>query len=366
MIKPHHFITLAAAALVSVLLALFVYASANRWSEGHIEGEALLPGLADHVRDVKAIEITQTGKKLTIERGDSTWKLKEKGGFPVKPEAVRTLVVALTEAQLIEPKTAIKSKLDLLELEDPSGKDAKSRGVRLLDASGKAIADVVFGKTRWDAFGSGRGGIYARRASQTQSWLATGDPKITSDVTDWVDTKVFAADKGKVARLTVEHAGEAPLVIEKGPAPKPAAPTAEASKEAKPAPAKAPAPADDAKYHLTGIPEGKKLKKDVKIDDMVEAFNTLELEDVRKLDAPPAGTDVTVLRLEQTGGATVVFRLRKDGDARWISLEATGTDAAAKKAADALNAKAKGWEFKIPTWRGDQMSKRRADLFETS
>ncbi len=366
MIKPQHFIALAAATLTSVLLALGIYSSANHWSAGHIEGEPLLPGLASRLSDVKALEITQAGKKLTVAKTATGWTASEKGGYPVRPEAVRTLLIAMSEAQLIEAKTATKSKLSLLELEAPTEKDAKSRGVRLLDASGKPIADVVFGKTRWDAFGSGRGGIYARRANDSQSWLATGDPKITSDVTDWVDTKVFTTDKAKVERLTVQHQGEEPLVIEKGPPPEAAKAPAEAAKDGKPVPPSPQTPANEAKYHLVGMPPGKKFKKDVKIDDFVDAVAMLELEDVRKLAAPPTGADVTVLKLEQAGGATVTLHVRKDGDARWISLEATGADGDAKKAADALNAKTKGWEFRITTWRGEQMSKRRADLFETS
>ena len=35
-------------------------------------------------------------------------------------------------------------------------------------------------------------------------------------------------------------------------------------------------------------------------------------------------------------------------------------------AADEINAKASGWEFKIPDWKANQIGKRAAELFETS
>ncbi len=374
MIKPHQFIALGAAAVLSLLLSIGRYVNNNRWSTGEISGERFLPELQSRVGDVRAIEITQGGRNLTLARADKgAWTVREHDGYPAKPEAVRTLLLALTESELIERKTAVKEKLGLLELEDPSAKDAKSRGIRLLDGSAKPITSVVLGKTRFDAFGSGRGGTYARRADQNQSWLATGDPKVTSDVTDWVEEQIYGADTGKVSKLTLEHPGEAPLVIAKGPPPKPkddakkdAAADGAAAKVPPPPPPGGP-PGGQSKFHLVDAPADKKFKKEAKIDDIVDAFSSINLEAIKKLDATPSGDKVSIARLELDGDLTVTFRVRKDDQkAGWISLEASGKDGDAKKQADTLNARAKGWEFKVPGWKADQILKRRADLFETT
>lgn len=359
MIKPHQFISLAAATAVSVVLALGLYVSTNRWSAGKVEGAALLPDLQANLASVTAIEVTEGGQTLTIEGAGAAWKVRERGGFPVKPEAVRKLLYALAEAKLVEPRTATKVKLALLELEDPTTKDAKSRRVRLLGAGGKPLSDVMIGKTRFDAFGSGKGGIYVRRFDETQSWLATGDPKVTANIKDWIETKVFGADADKAVKVTIHSPGEEPLVVEKAP---PAA-AAEATPNVPP---KAPGPpAKVSKFRLAIVPEGKKLKDGANIDQIVDGFASIDLDDVRKLDATPADDKVTVVKLEREASPTVTFRLRKDGDTSWLSLSATG-DGDTKKAADELNAKAQGWEFKIPTWKAEQIGKRRADLFETS
>ena len=101
------------------------------------------------------------------------------------------------------------------------------------------------------------------------------------------------------------------------------------------------------------------------MDPIPQAFSSIDLEDVRKLDATPTGDKVSVLTLESEGGPKVTFRLRKEDGGAWLSLTATG-EGDAKKAADDINAKATGWEFKIPTWKADAIGKRAADLFETS
>ena len=362
MIKPHQFIVLAVASVLSVVLALGMFASANRWSAGKVEGSAFLPELVRGINTIGAIEVTQGGQSLTIERAGQAWRVRDRAGYPAKPETARTLLVALAQAQLVEPRTSVKDKLALLELEDPAGKDAKSRRVRALDAAGKVVSDVVLGRTRFDAFGAGKGGMYVRRAAETQSWLATGDPRVTADIKDWVDTKVFASDAAKVTRLSIENAGEEAIVIERTP-PEPKEPPKDAAADAK-APPKP--PAKEGKFRLAAVPDGKKLKQGVTMDAIVESFGSIDLEDVRKLDATPAGDAVQVLKLESEGGPAVTFRLRKDGDASWISFVATGAEGDAKKRSDEINAKAQGWEFKIPNWKAEQIGKRRADLLETS
>ncbi len=356
MIKPHQFIGLAAASAVSVLLAVGLYASSNRWSAGKVEGEAFLPDLAQRINSVGAIEVTQGDRTLTIAREGGAWKVRDRSGFPASAEQARSLLVALAQSQLIEPRTSIKDKLAMLELEEP-GKEAKSRRVRVLDTAGKAISDVIVGKSRVDAFGSGKGGIYVRRASETQSWLATGDPKASADIKDWIDTKVFTGEPAKVVKVTIESPGEQALVLEK-------APPAEAKPEDAKAPPKPPGSAEkESKYRLASMPDGKKLKQDAKLDDIVEAFGSINLDDVRKLEAPPAADKAQTIKVESEGWPTVTFRLRKDGDASWLSLAAAG-EGDAKKKADEINAKAQGWEFKIPNWKAEQIGKRAADLFD--
>ena len=355
MIKPHQFIALAALSAVSLAATIGLYAASNTWSEGKVEGAGLVPDLARNINSVAAVEVTQGGKILTIERAGNSWKVRDRAGYPAKPEVARTLLVALAQSKLVEPKTAAKDKHALLELDDPAGKDSKGRRVRVLDAGGKPLVDVVVGKSRIDAFGASKGGTYVRRANEDQTWLATGDMRAPSELRGWVDTKVFTSDTAKASKVTLEIPGEEPLVIERVPP--------EAA-DAKAPPKGPPGSARDPKFRLAVMPAGKKLKAAASIDGIPEAFGSFDLEDVRKLAETPSGAGVTTAKFETEGGPAVTFRFRKDGEAHWVSLTAAGAEGDAKTAADALNAKAQGWEFKIPSWKVEQIAKKRADLLE--
>lgn len=343
MVKPQHFVVLGVVTSVALIWAALLNTSASYRSAGGVEGKPMLPELARQGAALGAIELTKGGKKLTLERAGDKWAIKERGGYPVLPDKVRALVVQLANARLAEPKTAAKDRLSLLELEDPTGKDAKSSLVRLLDANGKPTAELVIGKSRPNAFGAGRGGVYVRRPNETQTWLATAEPNVTIDVKEWIDPAIYKSEVTKLKRVTVEHANEVPIVVEKGSEP-------------------------DAKFALKEVPTGLKLKQSANVDQIALGFGSIDIEDARKLDKTPIGDKVSVITTESTDGVTVTFRLRREGEPSeaWLSYVATGEGDEAKKAAEAINAKSGGWEFKIPNWKADQIGRRAADLFETS
>jgi hypothetical protein len=304
----------------------------------------MLPELRRQASALGGVELTKRGRTLTFVRKGEQWSIKERAGYPVEGDKVRALLVQLTNGELAEPKTASKDRWPLLDLEDPATAEAKSSLVRLLDAGGKPIGELVIGKQRMNAFGTGRHGIYVRRPSETQTWLASAEPKVTLDVKDWVDPAIFKADTEKLKRVSVAHPNEVPIVVERD---------GEAAK--------------GGKFVLKTIPEGMKVKQSAGVEQIALSLGSVELEDVRKLDATPVGDNVSTITAESSDGLTVTFHLRREGkeDEPWLSFTAAG-EGEAKKAADAINAKATGWEFKIPKWKADQIGKRAADIFEMS
>jgi hypothetical protein len=340
--KPTQFAALTVITVLAVVIAIATYAAQNRWSQPKVSGAGLLPGLAAQAERIAKVEIRQGEKAMTLARGKDGWTLADRGGYPAKAESVRALLVKLAQAELIEPKTRLPERHGLLDLEDPAGKDAKSRLLRVLDDKGGAIAEVVIGKRRYDAFGSSKGGTYVRRPGDVQTWLSNADLDAPLAVRDWVaQAGLFDLAAAKVAKVTVEIAGEEPLVIERDAA-------------------------DAAKHKLVGLPEGKKLKEGAGIDAIVRAAASIDLDDVRKAADPPPAGETSTVKVEGDGGLDVTVKLRKEGADYWVALEAAGTEGDAKKTAEEIAARTKGWEFKVPASKAQSILKRRADLFEAT
>ena len=334
--KPRAIAELGIVALVAVVVAAATYVSQNRWSQAKVTGAALFPSLASQSAKIARIELRQGDKKLALERKDQAWVLADRGGYPAKAEPVRTLLVRLAEAQLVEPKTRKSDRFAMLELEDAGAKDTKSREVRLLDQQGTLIAQAIIGKKRMDAFGSSKAGTYVRWPEDQQAWLANTDVEVSATVRDWVQTTLLDLEAAKISAVTVEMPNEPPLQIER----------------------------DAGKHKLVAVPEGKKLKQGADIDALVRAVGAVEFEDVRKAD-PAASGDVSTARLQADGGLAVTLRLRKDGDDTWVSVTASG-EGEAKKTADDITNRSQGWEFKIAPAKATAILKRPADFFEAS
>jgi hypothetical protein len=338
---PKQFMGLAVAAAVSVSLAAVFNASRNKWTPGVTSGEALMPALAARINEITSLHLVQGEKTLTVERKGDAWQLKERDGYAALPDKVRTLVVQLAQARLAERKTQSPQRHVTLELEDPVAKDAKSKMVRLLDGSGRTISEIIVGKSRFEAFGNGKPGIYVRRPSEVQTWLAVGPIDIPMEARDWISRSVLDSDK---IATVVWHA--------------PGTPAKEAIK------IKRRSDADPA-FEFEALPSGKKLKGGESAENIARAYGRIELDDVRKLVAADKDTSVGLATLTMADGVTVVVDLHKHGDAQWASLTAKG-DGEAKAKADAINARVQGWQFKLPANAANQMFKTAAELFETS
>jgi len=84
--------------------------------------------------------------------------------------------------------------------------------------------------------------------------------------------------------------------------------------------------------------------------------------DARKLSDRPADAKLSVAKVVTKNGLTLTLHLRKvNADVYWLALKAEGTGKA-EKTAKAINARATGWEFKIPRWKAD-MGFRKFDYF---
>ena len=99
------------------------------------------------------------------------------------------------------------------------------------------------------------------------------------------------------------------------------------------------------------------------VDEIVRAARMIDFSDVRKLRTPSDGEKVSTVVVELAGGLKATYRIRQEDDAAWLSLEASGEGETAK-VAEALNARAEGWEFRVPQSRVDEILKRREDLIE--
>jgi hypothetical protein len=338
---PRQFAALAAAAALSLAAAVAVYVAHVPWTVAGGESAPLFSGFGDVAPKVARVDITQGGKTLTIDKAGDAWQIASQGGYPASAEKIRALLVALADARLVEPKTRNPDRLGLLEVDDPATKNSNTRLIKLEDAGGAVLAEVLAGKSRPGQVGAAPGastaGTYVRKPGDPQSWLASTSIAGGASLRDWVEPRVFETQTEKVSSLEVEVQGEPAYAVKK---------------EA------------DGTHTLADIPAGKKIKYVNVVENMVEAASFLEFESVRKATGAQGGEAGTVT-LVTDNGLKIVMKIRRENGKTWATVAATG-DGPAKDTAAAIAKRADGWEFEITPNKVDTMLKKKDDMIENA
>lgn len=333
---PKQFATLATVAAVSLTAAIVVHAVRSPWTVRTVAAGKLLPGLDADLGNVARISITQGGTTLTLGKEGDRWLVTSQDGYPANADKIRALLHALVDATLLEPKTRVETRYALLEVDDPAGKTSSARLIKLEDADGKTLAEVIAGKQRPRSAGTGTGlATYVRRPGEEQSWLASTSIAGGAALKDWANPRVFETQTEKIASLTVAVEGEPPYKLKRN---------------------------SDGSHELEAIPAGKKIKYVNMVDNIVEAASFLDFERVRKATGGDGGKAGTVT-FETDDKLTIALDVRRDKDAVWITVEPTG-DGDAGKAVDDIRARTAGWEFEVLPSKAETMLKKHADLLE--
>lgn len=294
------------------------------------QAQLAFPGLAQRLANAARVEVLKHDSALVIQRDGEAWVLPSKSGYPVRPERIRELLTGLTELRLVEQRTANPEMLERLGLEDPARPGATSQHLRVLDANGGVIAELILGRRRMRTQGNLPEAIYVRRVGDNQSWLAEGRLSVDADPQLWLDRDVANLPRERVRRVTVTRTGEPELVLTRPGEP-------------------------DAQLAVT-TPADAPAIDETSIDEVGRGFEFLTFLDVRRAEEIP-GESLGEGRFELTDNLAIRVRVHKEGEAVWVMLSAEG-DAEAER----LNARWRGWAFQVGPWKEKAFVPRLADL----
>jgi hypothetical protein len=289
------------------------------------------PGLAPRLAGAARIEVTRHDGTLTINRAAADrWVLPAKADHPVRPERVRELLVGLTELRLTEPRTANPEMQDRLGVEDPTRPGATSALLRVLDAEGAPIAELIVGRRRMRMQGNVPESVYVRRPNETQAWLAEGRLPLDSDPNLWIDRDIANIARDRVREARIAREGEPPLLLRRGGEP-------------------------DGRLAVVEPTETPELDE-ISLDEVGRAFEFLTFLDVRRAADIP-GEKLGEARFELTDNLRIAVLVHKEGETIWATLAAEGDEEAQR-----LNARWQGWAYQVGQWKEKAFVPRLADL----
>ena len=214
------------------------------------------------------------------------------------------------------------------------------------------LSAVIIGKPA-----QGREGQYARLADAAESALIDRGFSPAREAAGWLDTEIVDIADGEVVEYEVSHADGERVLARK-------------------------VSVEDENFELQGIPEGREVKSEWTVNSVANSLAALTLDDVMP-DGELDWSDVPRFRLLTVGGLQLTLDLLVlDGedadssadDEHWVRVEAgtytTGVESGvedgegALQRAEDLNQRVRGWAYRIPQYKFDNMNKSMEDMLK--
>lgn len=325
--------------LMIVLVAAVVisYGADEKPAFEEADQKLLFPDLQNQVNDITKIELTQGKVRTTVMRDkDGVWRVKEKSDYVANRKMVRSLISAYSRTYLMEARTAKKENYKALGLDD-----AFVRKVNIYTSGEEPVATLYVGLQK-----AARGATFVHRPDEDQTWLAKDNLAFEASPDDWLQKDLLAIPDVEIKSVTVTHSDAPEVKIFRDK------------------------PGGDVK--LANIPAGKSVKDPVILSGQFSIFSLFRIDDVRPASELRTSS-VESARVITFDGRDILFRLNKDGDTLWVTVEATyhpemtpeGEKAAlAKKFIEGFSKQIEGYAFRLPSLEEDKLIIKMSDLIK--
>lgn len=351
-------------ALAAVLLAVAVGAYTKRATEHLAQAPSeLYPGLRHRVNDIAFIRISGPKGEFHVELIDGAWRMREKGGYPIRTERIRAAVTTLSDLKVIEPKTSKPENYHLIGVQDPS-EGATPVLVEMKDHANQPVVSIILGAVE-QGMTPELSRRYVRKTDDPRSYFIEGVAEVEPDPTRWIDREVQRLPSAWTHDITITHPDGHTLRLFR--------PSLETRD-----------------FQIENLPEGATFHDERDLLLMSNVFVHIGLDDVARDEGDSASDrrPGPVARARTFDGLQITARLFDFEGATWATFEAEAVeplvDVAALRAQseganapmvaglrtpeeiaqeiDRLNGRLGGWRFKMIDVKADQLSKRLTDL----
>jgi hypothetical protein len=336
-VSRQRFISLVVAAVLAISGAL--YLSTERNLPRDLHGTALLPSLANELNSVTALSVRR-GRAIptvTVHQQSGRWTVAELGDYPADVSKLRKLLLALSDAKIIEEKTSNPASFPIIGVGDPSLPGATGAEISITAKDGKHA--VIIGKPTGE-------GNFARRAGEKTSYIVEPGISFEAEPRYWIDSHLIDIAAGSIQSIEVKPVAGPAYTVHRanaaagaGAAP---APGAAAGAGAVAGPSAGAAAAGN--FVLDGVPVGRKAADPAVLAPSPTTFSGLTADDVTTVGDIDF-SKATVATVTLSDGSAITVTGTTSGDKHWVHLQAS-KDAA-------LNAKAAGRAFEIAGYRYD-------------
>jgi uncharacterized protein DUF4340 len=333
MMTPRRVVGLLIASAVIIAVAFWV-SSRNRHPVPAVAGQPVLEGFKGVVNDVTEVRIAKgDGTKVTLHREPAAWKVSERD-YPADSGKVRKLLLDLGALSVVEEKTSDPASYERIGVEDVNS--AKAGGTRIEAVTPAKTYSLIAGHT------GGMKASYVRVKGAAKSYLAS--PQIAPDANpkQWLERNVLDIPESRIKEVAVTPA---------------TGPAYTVSREKK----------EQTDFTVSNVPKGRELTSPSAGNPVAGELVSFTLDDVRKAPADAADPKADSKTGSKAAPQRVVFRTFdglevqldgvKEGDQHFVSITPRSTAKETATEAQNLDARVKGWQYEIASYKYDLLFK---------
>lgn len=319
------FTVLVVAALIAISAALLLSMHRNAGQAPRDTRDApLFPALPGELASIASLQIRKGAAtpSVSLQKKGEQWTVAQRDGYPADVTKLRKLLLALSDAKIIEEKTSDPANYALIGVDAPTASTAI--GTEITFAAQDGSHSVIVGKPSDD-------GNFVRRGQEKASYLVAPSIYVESEPRYWIETKLLDIPAADISRIDYKPATGAPYSVHRIAVTAPAQP-------------EKPAADTDKGFALDGVPPGRKAADAQTLAPPPAVFGSVTAEDVAaaaSIDFNKPSTAVITMK----DGSSITLSGAVAGDKHWIQVGAPKNEA--------LTARTAGRAFEIAGYRYD-------------
>jgi hypothetical protein len=259
------------------------------------------------LNDIAKVVITEQDGSITLSKGETSWEVGERDGYPANAEPVILLLRKVWDVNIVQPVTIGRTQYGRLGLVTPGEAATPEEAATLLTFQGKDGKDIgalwlgkIYERSegRPDPFGGGmattEAGRYVKRGDSNAVYLVSETfSEVKTDPSGWIDKAFFKVEKIKSIEIMTKEK-ESDWKLERS------------------------AESDD--FILAKAAAGESLDQS-KVSAMKSAFSNAQLEDVFTGDGKKENpTDTTTFKIVTFDGFNYEISVGEKNDLNELPL----------------------------------------------
>jgi len=277
-------------------------------------GQLVLPGFAEQRQQAQMVRFTLADDDYALFRTAEGWVMPEAGNYPARRDRIADLMSGFETLRFDARRTSDPGKHDLLGLSDPL-EDGNGVLIEFLTDNGTVLYTLIIGR-RDDT-------LYVRDPNSDQAYRVSGGLPPFYNRRAWLDFDILDIAEDAIRSIRLSDRFGASVYLRRAPG--------EDAMRFRPAP-----PYQDARVRNRLSVSRTALA--------ITGFAPTDAKPASDLQNRPLARHIT----ETFDGLEVDLRVYNEEDGYWVTLRAIEAGEGARRA-QAINEKAEGWAFAIPT-----------------